>query len=378
MNRWVKYALVSVLILGAATIFYKRVYIPKSTYTKVTPQEGAMEVRVFGIGNVGAKDIYDINAFFASKILKITKDAGDWVSKGELLVVMDSLDMPKLLEEAKISVKKASLELTASQKELQSLYVKKELLELTFKRYAKLKEQSFASEAEYDKAKADLDAINAQIEASKVRIDASKAEVKRAQKGVEALEIKLSHYKIYAPVDGYIIARHADVSQSVVPTQPILELVDPKGVWIKAYIDEKISGDVKVGQKATIQLRSHPKKLFEGYVGRVVPQSDIVTGEREVDVLFTQLPKPFYINEQAEVHIETKELKNVLKVPVNAIVYKNGKSGLWIDQNGKAHFQAVEILAANEDFAAIHEKLTQDIIIPSGDKKPLVEGAKVH
>ena len=214
-----------------------------------------------------------------------------WVKKGDLLVTMDTVDIPQLLDEAKISVKKANSELIASQKELQSIKAQKNLAQVTYNRYAKLQKQSFASQAEYDKAKADLDVINAQIEATKAHINSAKAEVTRAKKGVEALEVKLSRYKIYAPVDGYVISKDAEIAQSVTPSQSILKIVDPKTVWIKAYIDEKISGDVKVGQKASITLRSQNDKKFSGYVKRIVAQSDAITEEREVNIAFDKLTK---------------------------------------------------------------------------------------
>ncbi|WP_152183587.1 efflux RND transporter periplasmic adaptor subunit [Sulfurimonas indica] len=379
MNRWMKYGIIFVALFIVGSVFYNKVYIPKSTYVKVRAQRGAMDVYVFGIGNVGAKNIYAVNALSAAKILEIKKDAGEWVKKGELLVVMDPVDLPQLLEEAKIAVKKASLELIAFKKELQSLIAQKNLVQLTYERYAKLKEQSFASQSEYDKAKADLDAIDAQIEATKARIDSAKAEVRRAKKSTEALAVKLSRYKITAPVDGYIIAREADVAESVVPTQAILKIVDPKTVWIKAYIDEKISGNIKVGQKAKITLRSRSNEKFSGYVSRIVPQSDAVTGEREVDVMFEKLPIPFYINEQAEVLIATKKLKNVLKIPLNVLVHKKSVTGVWVDKDGRASFKELQILAVSDNEVAVANIDNQvKIILPAQNKKPLFEGARVH
>ena len=379
MSKAVKYALAAVIVAIAGFIFYNKVYIPKSTYEKVTPTKGEMDVTVFGIGNVGAKDIYSVNALVAGKIVKITKDEGEWVKKGELLVEMDPVDLPELLAEAKISVKKASLELTASKKELQSLIAQKKLALVTYKRYAKLKEQSFASQSEYDKAKADLDAIDAQIAASKARINSSAAEILRAQKSVDALSVKLSRYTITAPVDGYIIAREADRAESVVPTQAILKIVDPKTVWIRAYIDERISGDIKVGQKASITLRSQADKKFAGVIKRIVAQSDAVTQEREVDISFEKLPIPFYINEQAEVLINTKVLKDVTKIPSSLLVHKDGKVGVWVNQGGKAHFALVEVLALSNEMAAVKGlSSSAQILVPSSKKKPLFEGSGIH
>jgi len=374
-----KYSLVALLAVAAGTVFYNKVYIPKSTYAKVSPISGDMAVKVFGIGNVDAKNIYALNAQSAAKILSITKDAGEWVKKGELLVEMDPVDLPLLLQEAKISVKKASLELIATQKELESLIAQKDLASITYKRYEKLKEQSFASQSEYDKAKADLDALDAQIDASKAHINSARAEITRARKSTEALSVKLSRFKIYAPVDGYIIARDADIQESVLPTQAILKIVDPKTVWIRAYIDEKVSGAVDLNQEAKIRLRSKSDRTYQGYVSRIVPQSDAVTGEREVDVMFENLPLPFYINEQAEVEITTKKLENVITIPATTLIYKDEKSSVWIFKDAKAHSKEVKVLAKNgENVAVLGLSSSDTLIVPAKDKKPLSEGSRAN
>jgi RND family efflux transporter MFP subunit len=292
---------------------------------------------------------------------------------------MDSVDLPQLLQEAKISVKKSLLEVVATQKELNSQLAQKKLAQVTYTRYKKLKKQSFASQSEYDKAKADLDALEAEMQATKAHINSAKAEVKRSRKVVEALEVKLSRYKVYAPVDGYVISKDAQITQSVVPTQAILKIVDPKTVWIKSYIDERISSNIKIGQKAQITLRSEPNKKFNAYVKRIVAQSDAVTQEREVDVAFEKLPIPFYINEQTEVLINTKKLLNAVKIPSDLIVYKDSKAGVWVIKNGSAHFNKVKILGINKNMTAVDGlNINVELIVPAKDKKPLYEGSRVR
>ncbi len=379
MNKYIKYLIGVLAIVIVSVVFYKKVYIPKHSYATVTPQKGDLQVKVFGIGNVGARDIYAINPLYSSKILKITTDEGKWVKKGDLLVIMDSVDLPEQLQEAKIGVKKAKLELTASKKDLEALFAQKALVQVTYNRYAKLKEQAFASQSEYDKAKADLDSIDAQIAATKAHTNASKAEVLRTQKSVDALAIKLAHYKLYAPIDGYVIERKADVGENIAPSQPILTMVDPKTVWIRAYIDEKISGAIKVGQQATITLRSHAKSKLIGYVKRIVAQSDAVTQEREVDVAFEKLPIPFYMNEQAEVNITTKTLHNVVKIPANLLQHQNDHAGVWVVSNGKAHFQVIKVLAISDGLAAVSGMTSkQKIVVLSKRNKALSEGSSVE
>ncbi|SFP91943.1 efflux RND transporter periplasmic adaptor subunit [Hydrogenimonas thermophila] len=378
MQKFSKYIILAILLIVGATIFYKKVYIPKVTYKTVKSIKGDLSVQVFGIGNVGAKDIYKITSQTGGKIVKILTDEGQWVKKGDLLVTIDSIDIPQQLQEAKIAVKKAKSEMIATQKELNSLIAQKYLAEITYKRYEKLNKQSFISKAEYDKAKMDLEVIKSQIEATKAHILSAKLELSKSQKAVDALKEKLLRYKIYSPCYGYVISKDAQIAQSVSPSQNILQIVDSKTVWVKTYIDEKISGNIKVGQKAVIKLRSQPNKEFLGEVKRIVAQSDKVTQEREVDVAFNNVPIPFYINEQAEVTINTKTYTDVVKIPTKALSYYNEKMGVWIKKENRAHFLQIQLIArGNEEIAVsgLNEGVT--LLIQSTKNKPLKEGATI-
>ncbi len=338
-----------------------------------------MYTEVFGIGNLGAKNIYLMNAQTGGKILNIFTDEGEWVKKGDLLFTIDSVDLPKLLEETKISASKASSDLVALKEEMNSLKAQRTLALASYSRYAKLKKQAFVSQADYDKTKADLDVIEAQIKSIFAKIDSAGLEIRRAKKNLQALEIKLSRYKVYAPIDGYVISKEAQEAQTVTQTQTILKIVDPKTVWIKAYIDDKLSGSVKVGQKATIILRSQKHREYEGVVKRIVAQSDAQTLEKEVDVAFEKLPIPFYINEQAEVNIVTSKLNKVLKVPPQAIAYDNLKPGIWTDKDGRAHFKSVKVLARGVKEVAISDiDKDTEILIESDNKRSFREGMRIH
>ena len=379
MSKTVKYIIFIVVFAVLGLVFYNKVYVPKHTFKTLQPTQGNINKEVFGIGEVGAKNIYAITAQTGGKIMQITTDEGQWIKKGDLLAVIDSVDLPQLIQEAKMSVYKAKSELEATQKDLDSLRAQRVLTHLTYERYKKLKAKAFVSQSEYDKAKADLDSVDANIKAIQAHIDSSKTEVIRSQKALEALHVKLSRYKIYAPIDGYVISKDVEVAQSVVPTQSILKIVDPKTVWIKAYIDEKISGDVKVGQSAVITLRSQSNKKLSGHVSRIVAQSDAVTQEREVDVAFDNLPIPFYVNEQAEVLITTKQFKNVLKIPADLIAYKNKKAGVWVKEKGHAHFLHVKIIALSDKEAAIENFNTDtQLLMPDKNKKSFSENMRIY
>lgn len=380
MNKRIKYIIIAILVIVGIVLFYKNVYIVKTTYKTLSPKVANLDIKVFGIGNVSARDIYSITAQTGGKIISILTDEGQWVKKGDLLITIDPVDMPELVQEMLISVEKTKSELKALIKESESLNAQKELALITYKRYEKLVKQSFVSKSEFDKAKTDLNALTAQLEATLVRIESSKIEVQRTQKNADSLKTKLSRFQIYAPVDGYVISKSAEVAQNVASSTTILKIVDPKTLWIKAYIDEKISGDIKVGQKAEITLRSQSNKQFTGSVKRIVAQSDAVTQEREINVAFDELPIPFYINEQARVTINAKTISNAITIPLNTLKVEDGKEGVWTLIDNKAYFKELNIQAKGDNEAAIISGIkTEDIIIiPDSSKKALSEGMRIH
>ena len=379
MKTWIKYTLFAALLVAGGTLFYKKVYIPKTTFETVTPSHGDLSVRVRGIGNVSAKDIYSITAQSGGKILSIMADEGDWVKKGDLLVVMDGVDLNAQLAGAQASMEKAKFDIVASKNELKNQKSQKELLQKTYDRYEKLNKQGYAAQSEYDKAKSDLQGIEMQIAASVSRINAAKAELRRAQKNIEALQTRIARLKVYAPVDGYVISKDAEVAQNVLPTMGILKIVDPKTLWVVTRIDERICAEVRKGQMAEIKLHSQPDKIFRGHVKRIHAMSDPVTLEREIDVAFEKVPEPFYINEQAEVSIEVKRYEDVLKLPLHVLVQNGGVWGVWSVHNGHAHFLALEEkIQSSREVSASNLEPSLQVIVPNPNKKPLKEGMKIH
>ena len=379
MKASARYLIALVIMATLATVVYFKVYIPKHTFATLHPTTGQLQVSVQGIGNVNALNIYAITAQTGGKIDQILTDEGQQVSKGELLIVMDGVDLPQQLAIARSNLQKAEFEVQALQGELDNQKAQEILLQITFNRYKKLNKEKFVTEAEYDKALADLQGIQAAIAATTARIDSSQAGVTVASKNIDALQEKIDRLKVYAPVDGHVISREAEVAQYVQSSTPILQIVDPATLWVETKIDERISGQVKEGQQATIILRSQPGNPYQGIVQRIDAMTDPVTLERTINVSFATIPEPFFINEQARVIIAVRKYDNVVKVPLQVVVQREGNPGIWVVRNGRAHWQAVDTLAANETELAMSEGTVEtSVIIPSKGKKSLSEGMRIY
>lgn len=379
MKSWIKYTLIAAAIIAGGAIFYKKVYVVKSTFEMTQPTKGELKVSVKGIGNVDAKNIYAITAQSGGRIEEIHFDEGMWVKKGDLLLSIDAVELPSLIGEAKATLQKSSHEAASAKENIASLDAQKVLLEATHERHKKLLEQKFVSQAEYDKAKSDLDNIKAQMNSQKAKIASAASEEQRMQKNIEALQTKLERLKVYAPVDGYVISKEAEKASYVLPSTVIFKIVDPTTLWVRANIDERVAQSVKVGQNASIKLRSKPNEKLKGTLQRVVAMSNAVTLEREVNIGFDATPETFYINEQAEVNIHVATHKDVLKVPMKLLSKYNGKKGLWVAEGDKAYFKEVSILAQSDEEAAIASGIEAgaELLVPKINNKPLSDGMKI-
>ena len=379
MKASIKYLLTAILLLGVGALFYNKVYIPKITFETLSPTRGNLNVTVQGIGNVGSKESYAITAQTGGKIIALHTDIGQWVKKGDILVEMDGVDLPAQLAITKANLNKANADTNAAMSDLMNQKAQKKLLQITYDRYAKLQKQKFASQSEFDKAKADLESIDAAIRASKAHINAAKATAVVASKNIDALKVKMDRLKIYAPIDGYVTAKNAQVAQNVLPTTAIFTIVDSNTLWVVAKIDERVSSKVKLAQSVKIHLRSQEEKVYKGVVARIDPVSDSVTLEREIDIAFKEIPQPFYINEQAQVQITVAQYKDIVKIPAKLLVQNGGKLGVWIAKDAHAHFVECEIIAKNsQELGVKNLPLTAKIIIPNSHKKPLKEGMSIH
>jgi multidrug efflux pump subunit AcrA (membrane-fusion protein) len=316
-SNLIKY-LGAILLLLLSVLLYRHFYIDKKHFQTLHPKIEDIQEKIFGIGTLSAKKIYTITPQVSSKLLHLTVDVGDFVKKGELLATLDSIDLPNVLKNKEINLQKATANLHALKSELKSLKVKKNLAYKDLKNYTLLKNKGVYGQSKVDSLSVNYKVFINSIASTKENIKAQELQIKSAKEDIEAIKKKLALYNIYAPSNGYIVAKYANIGEIANPNGAIYKLVNPKDVWIKAYIDERLAGKVSQGERATIKLRSS-NKMFNGVVERVELISDPVTLEREVEVTFNKTPIPFYINEQATVNILTQKIMliNFIKIILN-------------------------------------------------------------
>src|SRR3972149_7704357 len=76
----------------------------------------------------------------------------------------------------------------------------------------------------------------------------------------------LDFHTLAAPYDAMITARSKELGSALGAGEAVFTLIDPKSVWVLAYIDESKAGEIEVGKRAEIVLRSRPTQRFGGPV----------------------------------------------------------------------------------------------------------------
>ena len=382
MNKstMIKMAIIVFILGGGITFFYNKVYLPKSKYEVYYAKKGTTAVEVFGIGELDAKDIYSVGIPTGGKILSIETDQGHYIKKGDIVATVDPVDLKEHLDTAKSSFSRVEIDFQSVKEELSIAKDQAALSLSTYEKDLEIYKAKGISRLAYEKSKTAMLTAKTQVALAKSKVSSMKIHLQEVQYDISGIEKRLAQLTILSPVDGYVIEKTVLPGQSVPPAFTLVKIVDPQTLWIKAWIDERISGKVKVGQKAKITLRSRATLPYDAVVRRIAAISDAVTQEREVDVGFVKIPEPFYINEQAEVSITVETFKDLYKIPLRYLTVRDGKKGIWINKNGKAHFIGLSIVAEDGEFAGVKNKINSEteVLIPDAKKKPLFEGISIR
>jgi len=373
-----KYLVYLAIIAVVGFVFYNKVYIPKHTFKTIEASKGDMAIKVNGVGNVGAKDIYKIGSLYGGKILDFYISEGDFIKKGTVVARIDFVDLEDKIDEQEAVVKKLKNDIKSLEFDRQSALKNYNYKEEIYKKNKKLFGIKSISALEFKKYETDKDVADFLVKSLASKINSLSNQISQINANIKGLKKRVSRYTIISPVDGYVTKKLISNYQIIMPNQTLIEVVQPKDVWVETFIDTRISGDVKIGSFATIKLRSS-NKIYSGKVINIKPINNSVTNEREIDIAFDNLPIPFYLEEQAVVNIAIKDLKNVVQIPAIALSNYKNKDGVWVVKDSKVQFKPSKILAHNSKYIGINGiEITDKIVLSNPNKKALQNGMKIY
>ena len=81
-------------------------------------------------------------------------------------------------------------------------------------------------------------------------------------------DVRLAYTEIHAPIDGIVDVRAARVGEVVNPGQPIVTLINPDDLWVRADVEETYIDRVRIGDTLTVRLPSGDERDGHGVLSR--------------------------------------------------------------------------------------------------------------
>ena len=325
-------ALALVIAAGAIawTLFFRPIDV------QVSQAEGDVLVQVFGLGTVEARVTSKVGFKASGVLVELRADVGDRVPKGAVLARLDDREQTARVGRAKAATEQADANLQRAMANVQKAQANYANAKTINERRQKLVQSSTTSVETAETAKTAQDAALADVNLAESDVAVARAAIGDAKAQLQQESATLDFHTLAAPYDAMVTARLKELGSALGAGEPVFTLIDPKSVWVLAFIDESKAGEIEVGKPAEIVLRSRPNQRFAGQVARIEPESDRVNEERRIAIAFDQLPADFHLGEQAEVYITTVRLAQALLVPEAAIVGLGKSRGtVWTVEDGR-------------------------------------------
>jgi len=163
-----------------------------------------------------------------------------------------------------------------------------------------------------------------------------------------------------APRSGVVLERMAVDGMMAEAGETLFRIADVSTVWVMADVPEYELASVRLGDKATVRIRSIPGKMFEGKIDLIYPE---IQGQTRTARLRIELPNPdglLLANMYAEVEIATGTAAPVITVPDSAVLDTGDRQIVIVDK-GEGSFEPrpVKIGARGEGMTEIMEGIAE-------------------
>ncbi|KPN87466.1 efflux RND transporter periplasmic adaptor subunit [Pseudomonas nunensis] len=232
----------------------------RDQFATVQVARSDIESSVTALGTLQPRRYVDVGAQASGQIHKIHVEVGDVVKEGDLLVEIDPSTQQAKLDAGRFSIDnlKAQLEEQKAQHEL---------ARQKFQRQQNLAAGG-ATRAE------DVQTAQAELRATQARVDMFQAQIRQAQASLRSDQAELGYTRIYAPMNGTVVALDAREGQTLNAQQQtplILRIakLSPMTVW--AEVSEADIGHVKPGMTAWFTTLSGGNRRWNSTVRQILP-----------------------------------------------------------------------------------------------------------
>jgi len=98
--------------------------------------------------------------------------------------------------------------------------------------------------------------------------------------------VRLRYSELHAPIDGLVDVRAVRVGEVVSPGQPVVTLINPDDLWVRADVEESYIDRVRIGDKLPVRLPSGAERegtvFYRGADASFATQRDVSRTKRDI------------------------------------------------------------------------------------------------
>ncbi|HXW97922.1 MAG TPA: efflux RND transporter periplasmic adaptor subunit [Gemmatimonadales bacterium] len=207
-------------------------------------------------------------------------------------------------------IRQAEATLAAAQAERQEAAASLEDAKLTYDRLQPLAAGGAAAALDLDHARTALDAATSRVAALDRQVEAQVAALALARANAEQVlvrqstlttsqqqraaadaqrtkaMVRLGYSDIRAPIAGVVDVRAVRLGEFVNPGQPVVTLINPDDLWVRADVEESYIDKVRLGDRLTVRLPSGDSRsgvvFYRGVDAGFATQRDVSRTKRDI------------------------------------------------------------------------------------------------
>jgi RND family efflux transporter MFP subunit len=346
------------LFIHAATAILILAFVFSGCGDKIEPgnakKEGAASVKTHiaeaqptsmplfyeAMGTVHAKTAGTLSSKLMGTIRAVKVKEGDFVKKGDILVLIDDSQVNAQLAQAEEAKAGAQKEYAASVSAADSARAASKLAGATYDRYLNLVREESASRQEFDEVEARKRQADAALSQAESMVQASDHRIKQAEATLVSAKSFKKDSVITAPYDAIITAKMVEAGDLASPGSPLLNIEGREGLYIELVVPESRVQNAGVGKMVNIIIPAINDLSVEGVIGALVTAADSRTRSFLVKINF-KAQDNIHSGMYARVRIPSEEAEMLL-IPSSALVYQGQLTGIYIvDDEKKARFRLI-------------------------------------
>ncbi len=351
---------VVILIIGLIIILNLISQREKSVkVTAETVKRTNLTAVVSASGEIKPKKNINISAHIPGRIVKIGVKEGQEVKAGDFLLKLDSTQYEANAERDRAMILSYRAELIKAEATLKKS-------QNDYDRQKKLYDNQLSSREQLEQAKAQFDIAQATYKSITYQIEQGQASLKSTLDN-------LSKTEYASPIDGVITSLRVEEGEVAMigtmnnPGTVLMTIADLSVMEVEVEVDETDVVGVQMDQVANIRVDAFPNQIFKGRVTEIgssalqrLTAAASTQESKDFKVVITldnpsKLIKPGL---SASADIITAEKKNVLAVPISALVVREKKAegaapaekdkkaseeeGVYVIEDGRAKFVPVK------------------------------------